>query len=117
MESGKKRGRGGWALAGFGVLTLLALYVGVYYRNVLPWHFVPDGPMTPEEWDMFRDGRREPYYECASGCISSDGLLTQERAQSLFAPIHLIDRQIRWKVWQNNPLPASLAPSGVPSAP
>ena len=35
MEGEKKRGRGWWALAGIGLLTLLlALYVGAYYASV-----------------------------------------------------------------------------------
>jgi hypothetical protein len=72
--------RGGWrALAAFGVLTLLGLYVGAYYATVTPTRIyaftgasaiVPRFPSQIDDWVRW-----------------------------LFIPIHHLDRTRRPKTW------------------
>ena len=88
-----KRARGWWALLGFGVLTLLGLYVGAYYATVRPvphvapgaWHWAVDmAPRYgPDSWEQFHSA-----------------------AKPFFWPINQVDRTIRPEFWRAPPGPA-----------
>jgi hypothetical protein len=75
-----KTGRGWWALAGFGVLTLLGLYVGAYFALVTPNGVVFD-PAFPNEKVVVPDA----YQSAWMG--------------PFFWPINQIDRRLRPHLW------------------
>jgi len=93
MEGEQNRGWGWGALTGFGVLTLLVLYVGAYYATVRPvrqvapgsWYWAVDmAPRYgPNSWEQFHSA-----------------------AQPIFWPINQLDRKLRPEFWKAPPLPA-----------
>lgn len=98
MESEKKRGW--WALAaviGGSVVLLLALYVGAYFWFVEPQVMRIAGPIPAdpdEEWKLILANKAVPRYWRARD------LYRWIDYQSLFWPIHLIDRRVRQETWR-----------------
>ena len=77
-----KTGRGWWALAGFGALTAMGLYVSAYYATVLP-HVNWGGDVVAVY--------RVPYWHSS--------------AWYFFRPLNLLDRRLRPAAWQWKPAP------------
>jgi hypothetical protein len=76
-----KTGRGWWALAGLGVLTLLGLYVGAYYANV-----TAKGTL----W-LAHGGTKI--------CFRPNYRVFETASRTVFAPMHAIDFRLRSDVW------------------
>ena len=86
MSDGK-RGCGGWTAAGFGVLTLLVLYVGAYYALVQPMPVLTAYISQPPEEMIDTYG--------PASCWRFHSV-----TRPLFWPIHRIDQMIRPGTWE-----------------
>jgi hypothetical protein len=102
MEGGNKRGHGwlgiGAVIAGF-VLVPLSLYVGAYYWTVYPRGFtgnIAGPPPSAEDMAVYDAGWAVPYYRVPYPVYE----YVDERWA--VTPIHLVDRQIRQKMWDNS---------------
>jgi hypothetical protein len=91
-----KTGRGLLALAAFGVLTLLGLYVGAYYATV-----------RAIRWPGFISSTYHP-----GGVSLAYRPIPGINSRWLFAPVHAIDRKLRPDVWNPPFAPPSNTLSG-----